>query len=139
MQQNNTAYEPLTDARIRQVLAWWLQTQPANAGKSIANHSTEDDTILLNTYYRLMEIYCMVKAGGVKGQIEAAQTLLAREKVALEAEIAAVNHSDSLPNQISLLQQEILELGALHRLANLPAESDSDGRGKGCWQLSSRD
>ena len=57
-----------------------------------------------------MEIYCLAKAGGVQGQIEAAQALLAREKVALEAKIAAIDNSDSRSNQTGLLKQETLEL-----------------------------
>ena len=57
-----------------------------------------------------MEIYCIVKAGGVRAQIEAAQALLTREKLTLEAEIAALDNPDSFLGRISLLKQEILEL-----------------------------
>lgn len=39
---------------------------------------------------RLMEIYCVVKAGGVQIQVEAAQAHLARETAKLELEISGL-------------------------------------------------
>lgn len=81
-----------------------------DANRGAVDNSAEDNTVLLSAYHHLMEIYCAVKAGGVEGQIEAAQALLAREKVALEAEIAALDSAESGQNQISLLKQEIIEL-----------------------------
>ncbi|MCG8367323.1 MAG: hypothetical protein MJA27_28795 [Pseudanabaenales cyanobacterium] len=110
MQQDNTSYQPLTEERIRRILGGWLQMQCVNSGKGVIDSSVKQPTALLSAYYRLMEIYCTVKIGGVKGQIEAAQALLAREKAALEAEIAAVDTPNACPQQISLLKQEILEL-----------------------------
>lgn len=110
MQQDNTPHNPLTEERIRQVLGWWLLNQTAESGRNAALSSVEEETAGLNDYYRLMEIYCLVKIGGVKGQIEAAQTLLARERRALEVEIADLDNPDSCPDRISLLRQEILEL-----------------------------
>ncbi len=110
MLQDDTPYTPLTKERIRQVLEWWLQRRHANSDKNVGPSSIGNDATALNDYQRLMEIYCIVKVGGVKGQIETAQLLLAREKRNLEAEIATLDNPDSSPGRINLLRQEILEL-----------------------------
>ena len=130
MHPDNTSHQPLTEKYIRQVLGWWRQTRQANSGRGVANPSAEEAAALLNTYYRLMEIYCTVKAGGVNSQIEAAQALLAREKVRLEADMALLDKSDSFPNQSSLLKQEILELerAASWRIAQLKTISPEEER-----------
>ena len=110
MQQDHLPHKPLTQERIRQVLEWRRVTQNARSDNAAALKSSEDDPTALNDYHRLMEIYCLVKIGGVTGQIEAAQALLAREKQSLEAEIAALDSPDAYAGRISLLKQEIVEL-----------------------------
>ena len=61
-------------------------------------------------YVRLMEIYCVVKAGGVATQIEVAKQLQQREQTALQKEIAALVHQPPMVSRIEALQQEMREV-----------------------------
>ncbi|MGF1458899.1 MAG: hypothetical protein ACFBSG_07710 [Leptolyngbyaceae cyanobacterium] len=72
-------------------------------------------------YVRLMEIYCVVKAGGIKAQIAAAQHLKATECRALQEEITALSATADKTNRIAALHQEIQEVerSTAHRIAYL--------------------
>lgn len=61
-------------------------------------------------YVRLMEIYCVVKAGGVATQIEVARQLQQREQTALQQEIATLGHQPPMASRVEALQQEIREV-----------------------------
>ncbi|MEM6423989.1 MAG: hypothetical protein AAGF66_02170 [Cyanobacteria bacterium P01_H01_bin.119] len=60
-------------------------------------------------YQRAMELYCIVKAGGVAVQIETAEALLKRETAELSAELTALP-IDAHPGQAAALKQDILDL-----------------------------
>lgn len=63
-----------------------------------------------------MEIYCVVKSGGVKVRAEAARAFLERENTKLEAELAHLEAQEAPDSQaIQNLHQEIAEL---HRSVN---------------------
>jgi hypothetical protein len=64
---------------------------------------------------RLMDIYCVVKAGGVNVQVEAAQAHLHRELTQLKADLAAAEADDPGGSQSHSLLQEIEDL---HRSVN---------------------
>jgi hypothetical protein len=78
-------------------------------------------------YQRLLEIYCVVKAGGLTAQVAVAQRLQQQEQTVLEAEIASLRtqaHSDS---RIQALEQERWELDQaigdrLHYLSTIRPE-----------------
>lgn len=72
-------------------------------------------------YVRLMEIYCVVKAGGTAAQIEVAQRLEQSERAALQAEIDAFAHQGEMAGRVQALQQEIREVerSVANRLAYL--------------------
>lgn len=61
-------------------------------------------------YVRLMEIYCVIKAGGVAAQMEAARRLEREEKAALWEEIQTLSAQSGNDSRIRALQQEIQEL-----------------------------
>ncbi|ASC71054.1 hypothetical protein XM38_020040 [Halomicronema hongdechloris C2206] len=61
-------------------------------------------------YGRLMEIYCVVKAGGVRVQIEAASGHLARQQWRLEKTISELSCHHAHHPQIPILRQEVAEL-----------------------------
>lgn len=61
-------------------------------------------------YMRLMEIYCVVKAGGVAAQRAVAQRLEATEKEALLAAVQLLSVQPNTTNQVQALHQEIQEL-----------------------------
>ncbi|MBD0337140.1 MAG: hypothetical protein ICV62_16755 [Cyanobacteria bacterium Co-bin13] len=59
---------------------------------------------------RLMEIYCVVKAGGVQVQTEAAQAHLSRELAQLKAELAEAETQRPNSSRSAILHQEIEDL-----------------------------
>jgi len=61
-------------------------------------------------YGRLMEIYCVIKAGGTRVQIEAASGHLARQQWRLEKTISELNDRHPHHPQIPILRQEVAEL-----------------------------
>ncbi len=64
-------------------------------------------------YQRLLEIYCVVKAGGVAVQRQVAQRLEETERAAIAVEIQALRaqpHQPDRDSRIRALEQEILEL-----------------------------
>jgi hypothetical protein len=87
--------------------------------RQLLNHQARAD--LSSEYVRLMEIYCVVKAGGSAAQIAVTQRLEATECAALAAEIQALSTQPDKTGRIQVLQQEIQEVerSVAHRLAYL--------------------
>jgi hypothetical protein len=87
--------------------------------RQLLNHQARAD--LSSEYVRLMEIYCVVKAGGSAAQIAVTQRLEATECAALTAEIQALSTQPDKTGRIQVLQQEIQEIerSVAHRLAYL--------------------
>ncbi|WP_039724846.1 hypothetical protein [Leptolyngbya iicbica] len=81
-------------------------------------------------YERLMEIYCVVKAGGTAAQVTAAQQLQAAEQANLEAEIAQLSSQANTANQVAALRQEIQEVqrSVAHRVAYLQSIDPQEER-----------
>ena len=61
-------------------------------------------------YLRMMEIYCVVKAGGIAEQVEVARRLETIEKTALQEEIKALSEQAGSDNRVQALEQEMQEL-----------------------------
>ena len=61
-------------------------------------------------YVRLMEIYCVVKAGGVAEQIAVARRLEEKERAALQEEIQNLTGQEEVGSRMQALEQEIQEL-----------------------------
>ncbi|MGP1375396.1 MAG: hypothetical protein ACTS3T_21395 [Almyronema sp.] len=110
----NTNLEPtgepaprLTSEGLEQILGWWQQRLE---NSQMPQPSTETTATTLGQQYRhLMEVFCVVKAGGVAGQLQAAQALLQREQAELEATLtAAIAAKDS--HKIDQVGQELEEL-----------------------------
>jgi DNA-binding transcriptional MerR regulator len=72
-------------------------------------------------YVRLMEIYCVVKAGGVAAQVEVAQRLEQAERAELQQEIDSLVDQSEMAGRVRALQQEIQEVerSVANRLAYL--------------------
>lgn len=72
-------------------------------------------------YMRLMEIYCVVKAGGTAAQVSAARHLEAAERAALLAAIADLAPHADQASRVEALRQEIQEVerSVAHRIAYL--------------------
>ncbi|MGD1862424.1 MAG: hypothetical protein ACFB0E_20950 [Leptolyngbyaceae cyanobacterium] len=80
-------------------------------------------TNLSADYMRLMEIYCVVKAGGVRAQVSAARHQEATERAAVQIAIAELSEQPDQESRIESLRQEIAEIErfAGHRIAYLNA------------------
>lgn len=103
---------PLTAERIRGL----LMTHPRS-------HLSPD-------HIRLMEIYCVVKAGGKAAQTAVAEGLQKQETAVLRAEIQSLSIQPNAESRIQALQQEIQELETamadrLEYLATITAEEEA--------------
>lgn len=78
-----------------------------------------------------MEVYCVVKAGGVVVQMEVAKRLEQMEKAALQAEIDCLADQPDQTSRVRALRQEIEELARSreHRLAFLAAITPEEEAG----------
>lgn len=79
---------------------------PANIQALLAAIA-DDQTLADPQFQRLIEIYCVLKIGGVKVQTAAARAYQAREQDRLEAELAIAKAAS--PEHVSL-QQELADL-----------------------------
>lgn len=84
----------LTPERIHQVLVWLEASRPPG------------ETHLACDYQRLMEIYCVVKTGGVQVQRQASLAFQQREQTRLQGELAQAQDAATT----AALRQEIVDL-----------------------------
>lgn len=89
----------ITAAAIAELLTQLRQGSASGATSSETNAALR----------RVMEIYCVVKAGGVQVQQEAAQAHLTRETANIKAAIAALQ-GQGADQQITSLRQELADL-----------------------------
>ncbi|MGB7088309.1 MAG: hypothetical protein WBD47_22330 [Phormidesmis sp.] len=85
------ASSTLTTLSIPLLLEWWQKRK--RLASSYSNlHATlpKGDDLYLQAYYRLMEVYSVVKSGGVKAQIEAIQAFAERESDALQQRLVEI-------------------------------------------------
>ncbi|MBD0268422.1 MAG: hypothetical protein ICV77_09020 [Cyanobacteria bacterium Co-bin8] len=94
----------LTVAEIDHLLAH------LNPGEATSTSAAGISSAFPDRLRRLMEIYCVVKTGGVEVQTEAAQAHLKRELANLEAELAEAEIHAPDSAQIAILHQEIEDL-----------------------------
>ena len=85
------------------------------------------DAITTPAYQRLLEIYCVVKAGGLTAQVAVAQRLQQQEQSALDTEIASLRTQANGGSRIQALEQERWELDQaigdrLHYLSTIRPE-----------------
>lgn len=117
------------------LLEWWQQRK--RLASSYSNlHTTlpKGDEPYLQAYYRLMEIYSVVKSGGVQAQTEAIQAFAERETRLLDQQLAeleaAAQSEDEKRSQRKKIQQELSELHAanqwrLQALADISPEEEA--------------
>ncbi len=103
-------------ASIHLLLEWWQQRKRiANTRSHIGSALTKGDDIYLQAYYRLMEVYSVVKAGGVQAQTEAVQAFANRESERLNQRLDEIELSQTLSaaekrQEREKIQKEIQEL-----------------------------
>jgi acyl-CoA synthetase (NDP forming) len=98
---------------ISLLLQWWQHRKRlANTSSTPVFRDPEDQ--YLEAYHRMMEVYAVVKAGGVEAQVQAAQAYLHRERTALHKALenlaTQAEGSPNLESERAHLRQEIEEL-----------------------------
>ncbi|NJM96856.1 MAG: hypothetical protein HC800_06390 [Phormidesmis sp. RL_2_1] len=124
----NTA-STINGTSIPMLLDWWQQRKRlANAHGSLNSHLSKGDDPYLQAYYRLMEVYSVVKSGGVKAQTEAVRAFAQREAVLLNQRLADIEAAEELAEreksrERQKVEQELIELRSANnwRLQTLTA------------------
>ncbi len=126
----------LNNVSIPLLLDWWQQRKRvASARSNLHRTLPKCDEAYLQAYYRLMEVYSVVKSGGVKAQMEAVQAFGKRESSLLYERLAKIDATPTLvPSEKhqakEKVQQELSELHSannwrLQALTNITAEEET--------------
>lgn len=107
----HTASATINHVSIPLLLDWWQQRKRlANArGNLHATLAPKGDETYLNAYYRLMEIYSVVKSGGVQVQKEAVEAFAKREGDLLHQRLSQIAADPTLTPEAKQKEQEMIE------------------------------
>ncbi|MGB3295970.1 MAG: hypothetical protein WBB01_23555 [Phormidesmis sp.] len=110
----------LNSVSIPMLLDWWQQRKRLASTKGMQVMLPKGDDTYLQTYYRLMEVYSVVKAGGVQAQIEAVKAFAEHELTLLNQQLAQVEADSNLSevekaHDRQKIEQELRELEAANR------------------------
>ncbi|MEM8805005.1 MAG: hypothetical protein AAGF01_03025 [Cyanobacteria bacterium P01_G01_bin.38] len=131
-----SANTQISAALIPLLLEWWQQRKRLATGASVNSLPVvkNTDDRYLEAYHRMMNIYAVVKAGGVQAQTEAAKSYLSRELAALHQSLDELSNAslpaDQLARDKRQMQHEIDELERsvswrLETLKTIQAEEES--------------
>ena len=110
----------INSVSIPMLLDWWQQRKRlASSRTPLQTPLPKGDDVYLQTYYRLMEVYSVVKAGGVQAQIEAVNAFAERELKLLNQQMAQIEADDlsevEKARDRQKVQQDLSELEAASR------------------------
>ena len=110
----------INSVSIPMLLDWWQQRKRlASSRSTLQAPLPKGDDVYLQTYYRLMEVYSVVKAGGVQAQIEAVNAFAERELKLLNQQMAQIEADDlsevEKARDRQKVQQDLSELEAASR------------------------
>lgn len=103
------------------LLEWWQQRKRiATVRSHLSATLPKGDETYLKAYYRLMEVYSVVKSGGVKAQTEAVQAFAKRESTLLNQRLSEIEQAEELAETTKAqerekVQQEIQELRSANK------------------------
>ena len=106
----------INSVSIPVILDWWQQRKRIARDRTSLNKSLrKSDETYLQAYYRLMEVYSVVKAGGVKAQTEAVHAFAKRESALLNQQLKEIEADSSSSEEEkssdrAKIQQDIDEL-----------------------------
>ncbi|MBE9062148.1 hypothetical protein [cf. Phormidesmis sp. LEGE 11477] len=109
-------FATINSVNLPLLLKWWQQQKRVAGLRSHLNTTLpKGDKTYLSAYYRLMEVYSVVKAGGVQAQKEAAEGFAERELSALnqrlhEIEVSPNLLADEKQKERAKIEQELEEL-----------------------------
>lgn len=87
----------LNSVSIPMLLDWWQQRKRlASSRSNLQTPLPRGDDLYLQTYYRLMEVYSVVKSGGVQAQMEAVKAFAERESALLNQQLAQTDAAEDL-------------------------------------------
>ena len=126
----------LNSVSVPMLLSWWQQRKRVANARSYANPTLpKGDDTYLKAYYRLMEVYSVVKSGGVQVQTEAVKAFAQRESVLLNQRLQEIETAESLEETVKhqereKVEQEIQELRSanswrLQALTNIAPEEEA--------------
>ena len=118
------------------LLDWWQKRKRvASVRTNLHRTLPKVDDAYLKAYYRLMEVYSVVKSGGVKTQVEAVHAFAERESKLLQQQLDAIALADDLTpsekqQEQKKIQQELTELHSandwrLQTLANITPDEEA--------------
>ncbi len=107
----------INSVSIPLLLDWWQQRKRLANSRGLQATLPKGDDAYLQTYYRLMEVYTVVKSGGVQAQIEAVNAFAGRESTLLNQQLAQVDAAKDLSaaeqgRDRQKIEQELKELDA---------------------------
>lgn len=106
----------INSVSIPVLLDWWQQRKRIASARINLNRALpQRDETYLQAYYRLMEVYSVVKSGGVKAQTEAVHAFAERESTLLRQRLAQIEADPAIPeddknNDKAKIRQELDEL-----------------------------
>ncbi len=126
----------ISSASLSLLLEWWPQRKRvANLRNHLRATLPKSEETYLQAYHRLMEIYSVVKSGGVQTRAEAVKAFVERESALLnqrlsEIETAADLSEDAKREERAKIEQEFEELNQsnswrLSRLTNITPEEEA--------------
>ncbi|PZO20956.1 MAG: hypothetical protein DCF25_05780 [Leptolyngbya foveolarum] len=107
---------PISQVSIPVLLDWWQQRKRlVRSPIKLSTTLPKGDDTYLQAYYRLMEVYSVVKSGGVQAQTEAVKAFAEREATLLnqrlsEIEAAAEIAEEEKRQERAKVEQELSEL-----------------------------
>jgi len=113
-----SANPSINEATIPLLLHWWQQRKRLASGAGVLSLPVLKDTDkgYLDACHRMMEIYSVVKAGGVQAQRQAAQAHLQREQAAIDKAIQALAQQPTSHSSVGAkaqLEAEAQELASV--------------------------
>ena len=118
------------------LLEWWQQRKRVATVRShLSATLPKGDETYLKAYYRLMEVYSVVKSGGVKAQTEAVRAFAQRESFLLTQRLNDIEKAEELAEatkkqEREKVEQEIKELRSanswrLQALTNIAPDEEA--------------
>jgi len=100
----------ISSVPIPLLLEWWQQRKrTASLRNNLSARLAKSDESYLKAYYRLMEIYSVVKSGGVQAQTEAVRAFAKREADLLNQRLTEIEAADELEELAKTQEREKVE------------------------------
>ncbi|MEL6159528.1 MAG: hypothetical protein AAGJ95_17105 [Cyanobacteria bacterium J06554_11] len=97
----------ITGVSVPLLLEWWQQRKRVATLRShLSATLPKGDEAYLKAYYRLMEIYSVVKSGGVQAQTEAVQAFAQRESGLLNQRLSEIESAEELAEAAKQQERE---------------------------------